>query len=152
MIGPIAVWLAVLMVLAPAPCPTPAAAVEQQAVQAPPAQAPRPKKPPTSKLIQPWPDAATLAERRVEAESRRVFQQSDPLAFTLAADFKAVTKDRDVSSTKTFPAVLTLEDPAGAGKAAPLPVSLRTRGNFRLKPRICSFVPLAIEFPKKEWA
>ena len=76
--------------------------------QAKPGQTQKPKKPAAAKLAEPWPDAATLAERRKDAEARRMFQDVEPLAFTLAADFKAVNRDRDYASTKTFPAVLTV--------------------------------------------
>jgi hypothetical protein len=121
----------------------------RQAAQAKPAEASKPQAPPSAKLAEPFPDAAKLAERRIDAEGRRLFQQSEPLAFTLAADFKAVNRDRDTESTKTFPAQLTVRDEAGGNATAPLQVTLRTRGILRLNPRTCSFVPLSIEFPKK---
>jgi len=120
----------------------------QQATQAKPAQAPKPQQPPAAQLTEPFPDAATLAKRRIEAENRALFQAQEPLAFTLAADFKAVNRDRDPESTKTFPAVLTVPDAKG-GAAATLEVTLRTRGILRLSPRTCSFAPLRVDFPKK---
>src|SRR5437870_2015879 len=52
------------------------------------------------------PDAKTLAERRRASENRRLFRTDEPLVFTLTADFKAVNRDRDPKSTKTFPATI----------------------------------------------
>ena len=142
--------LIALLVVAPLPGAAKVPPVGQQATQAKPAQPPKPKKPPTAKLVEPWPDAAKLEERRADAEARRLFQQTEPLVFTLTADFKAVNRDRDLKSTKTFPAVLAVGGQDGAGTAAPLHVSLYTRGNVRLTSHLCSFVPLGIDFTKKE--
>ncbi len=114
--------------------------------QAKPSQVQKPKKTPAARLAEPWPDAAKLAERRKDAEGRRLFQEAEPLAFTLAADFKAVNKDRDYASTKSFPAVLTVKGQEGG---VPLQVTLRTRGNIRLRSDVCSFAPLSIEFVKE---
>ena len=108
--------------------------------------APKPKKTPAEKMAESWPDDATLAKRRADAEARRLFQSADPLPFTLAADFSAVNRDRRRNSTKTFPASLTVADRDGAARI--IPVLLRTRGNIRLDSRVCAFVPLSIEFPK----
>ena len=89
-----------------------------------------------------WPDAQTLRARRVQAESRRLFATTEPLEFTLTADFKAVNRDRNPTSTKTFPATLALGD----GSAATMPLEIRTRGHVRRMPRTCSFAPLRLEF------
>ena len=70
--------------------------------------APPPKKSPFLKLAEAWPDEAVLKARRTEADSRRLFKEHDPLAFTLTADFKAINKNRDPASTKRFPAVLAV--------------------------------------------
>ena len=99
-----------------------------------------------AKLNEPWPDAEGMSRRRMEAEQRRLFATTDPLTFTLTADFDALNKDRTVDSAKRFPGVLTV---AGAdGKTDTIPVKLGTRGNFRLMKRNCSFVPIRIEFPE----
>ena len=135
-------------VVVPGAAEAPQTAGVQQGTQTKPA--PKPKKPPSAKLAQPWPDAGKLTELRREAEARRLFQQSDPLVFTLVADFKAVNRDRDPASTKTFPAVLTTTGQAGA--SPPLNVTLRTRGNLRLNPRTCGFAPLGVNFVKKDVA
>jgi len=111
-------------------------------------QAQPPKKAPADKLAEPWPDAERMRERRTDAEQRRLFQSAEPLAFTLVADFKAVNKDRDPNSTKRFPAVLRVA--GGEDKTDSIPVRLRTRGHFRLRPGSCDFVPLRVEFPTEE--
>jgi hypothetical protein len=144
----IATTLALSVVVAPGSARAPQTASVQQGAQ--PKPEPKPKRPPSSKLAEPWPDAAKLAKERRAAEARRLFQKSDTLVFTLTADFKAVNRDRDPASTKTFPAVLTTTDSAGA--TSRVTVALRTRGNLRLKPRICGFPPLALNFVKKEVA
>lgn len=108
---------------------------------------PKKKPNPLARLAEPWPDADTMRERRTDAERRRLFQDVDPLRFTLTADFKAVNGERDPGSTRRFPAVLRIE---GDGESRSIPVRLRTRGHFRLMPRNCSFVPLRVEFPRQE--
>src|SRR5437773_2199014 len=106
------------------------------------------KKNPLARLAEPWPDAKKTGERRRAAENRRLFQSSDPLRLTLTADFKAVNKERDPSSTRRFPAVMRIDGGDGEGRS--IPVKLRTRGHFRLMSRNCSFVPLRVEFPRQE--
>jgi hypothetical protein len=144
---------AVLMLLSSPALPIlPAAATVgvARASQAKPGQTQKPKKPPAVRLAEPWPDGAKLAERRKDAEARRLFQEAEPLAFTLAADFKAVNRDRDIASTKAFPAVLTVKGQDGAVPAVPLQVNLRTRGAIRRRSDVCAFAPLSIEFVKQD--
>ena len=62
------------------------------------------KKNPLLKLAEPWPDADALKARRLEAEARPLFQATDPLEFTLTADFNAINKDRNPESTTRYPA------------------------------------------------
>ena len=106
------------------------------------------KKSPYAKLVEPWPDAEAMRQRRTDAENRRLFQSGEPLALTITADFKTVNKDRNESSTKRYPATLAV---AGA-KGDAIPVRLGTRGHFRLRQTSCSFVPLRVEFPGQETA
>jgi len=106
------------------------------------------KKTPYAKLAEPWPDANETRQRRVGAESRRLFTSVDPLTFTLTADFDAVNKDRDPSSVRRFPAVLTVAGEGGRTDA--IPVTLGARGHFRRMSRNCTFVPLRVEFPKND--
>lgn len=79
------------------------------------------------------------------AESRALFATTEPLPFTLIADFGTLAKDRDTLSTKKFSGVLVVADSAGSERR--IPVQLRTRGHFRLMMRNCRFVPLRVEFP-----
>lgn len=100
------------------------------------------------RLAEPWPDAQELRERQLAAENRPLFRTAEPLAVTLAADFKAVNKDREVDSPRRFPGVLTV---AGESRRpVAIPIQLGTRGNLRLNARTCSFVPLRVEFSKME--
>ena len=98
----------------------------------------------------PWPDAATIEERRREAGRRALFQDATPLEITLSADFEAVNRDRDPESTVTFPA--TISFPLADGAIATRPLKIRGRGHSRRSPRICDFVPLRLEFAKDQVA
>jgi hypothetical protein len=102
------------------------------------------------KLSEPWPDAATMAKRKTEAEKRPLFQSSEVLPFTLTADFKKVTNDRSPTSRTMYPAKLTFagED----GQPVTVDVNIRNRGNLRRNPRTCGFPPIRIEFPPEEKA
>ena len=100
------------------------------------------------RALAPWPDDAKLEEKRKEAETRRLFKSDDPLAFTLTADFGAVQRDRNPTSEQTFPGTIAWIDEDGTSLSAPIRV--RTRGNSRRKPQVCSFAPLRIEFDKPQ--
>jgi hypothetical protein len=101
-----------------------------------------------AKLAEPWPDAETLRARRIDAETRRLFVGNDPVALSVAADFKTINRDRSVVGKKHYPATLTLT--GENGRTETLHVTLRTRGHFRLRGTSCSFVPLRVEFDKDE--
>ena len=105
-----------------------------------------PKKNPLLKLAEPWPSAEQLRQRKAATEALALFAGTDPIAFTLAGDFKTVNKDHDPNSTKTYPAELrhARED----GRIDAIPVTLSTRGHLRRMARTCDFVPLRVEFPK----
>ena len=113
------------------------------------APAPPPKKNPLLKLAEPWPEDEVVQARRTESDSRRLFKETEPLAFTLTADFNAINKDRNPNSTRRFPAVLTVASDKGPQDVQ---VKLGTRGHFRLMARNCDFVPLRVEFPRDEIA
>lgn len=129
-------WLAILVV----------AGTTVQAAHAQKAPAAAPKKNPLLKLIEPWPEPAELQARQKDAQDRPLFQQVEPLAFTLTANFNLINKDRIPNSTKRFPGVLTVN--GADGKPHDIVVKLGTRGHFRLMPRNCGFAPLRIELPK----
>ena len=105
------------------------------------------KKNPLLKLAEPWPDADALKARRLEAEARPLFKNTEPLEFTLTANFTVINKDRHPESTTRYPAVLTVTDAGGAPRD--LAVKLSARGHFRRMARNCSVVPLRVEFPKE---
>ena len=94
----------------------------------------------------PWPDAATLAERKRDAERRRLFRSDELLPVTLQADFGAVMRDRDDASVKTFAA--TISFPSANGSVQSMPLRIRTRGHSRRNVRTCTFAPLRLEFEK----
>jgi len=102
-----------------------------------------PKTNPLLKLAEAWPEPAVLEARKTEAQQRPLFQQTEPLAFTLTADFKAINKDRNPESANRYPAVLTLVD--ARGREQTLHVRLGPRGHLRRMARTCDFVPLRVE-------
>jgi hypothetical protein len=117
------------------------------------AQAPQGQKPPAAaaekqaKVPKAWPpDAETLKRRRAEAEALPLFASQDPIEIVLTADWKAVQRDRNVDSKKLYPATLAIKKDGAAG--TPIPIQVRTRGNVRRNPRLCSFAPLRLELPK----
>ena len=85
-----------------------------------------------------------LDKARAKANTRALFATTEPIAFTLVANYNGIAKDRDTLSTRRFWGTLVITDSAGAERR--LPVQLRTRGHFRLLSRNCRFVPLKIEF------
>jgi hypothetical protein len=106
------------------------------------------KKNPLLKLAKAWPDATVLKEHHAKAQALPLFASDAPLPITIAADFKAVNKDRTPNSTQRFPGELrtTRED----GRIDLFHINLGTRGHFRLMSRNCDFAPLRVEFAKDE--
>ena len=96
----------------------------------------------------PWPDAATLEERRKSAEPRPLFASAEPLAITIAADFRAIQRDRDPKSEKTFSSSITI--PGENGLSTTLQIQVRTRGHSRRLRQTCDFAPLRLEFVKEQ--
>jgi hypothetical protein len=100
------------------------------------------------KVPKPWPpDAETLKKDRLKAEALPLFASQDPIEIVLTADWKAVQRDRNVESKKLYPATLAIKKDGAAG--TPIPIEVRTRGNVRRNPRLCSFAPLRLELPKE---
>jgi hypothetical protein len=108
------------------------------------AQAPPPKNS-LLRLAQPWPDAVEMRQRKDAAEALKLFAAEDPITFTLAADFRAVNRDRDPNSKKQYPAELRFAGEGGASNA--IAVTLSARGHSRRNPRVCDYVPLRLQFP-----
>jgi hypothetical protein len=102
-----------------------------------------PKKNPFLKLIEPWPTAEKLKERRLDAESDPLFASAEPLAITLVADFKKINKDRDPNSKVPYPGTLRLGDTS-------IRMTLNARGHLRRMSRTCDYVPLRVAFARKD--
>ena len=79
---------------------------------------------------------------------RPLFASDAPLTITLAADFGALSKDRDTLHVRKHPGTLTYLDERGA--PAKMDVVLSTRGHFRLKSTTCGFPPLRVGFVKEQ--
>ena len=120
-----------------------AAAKDPQAAAPAAAPAAKPKKNPLLKLIEPWPTAEKMTERRLEAESDPLFASTEPLEFTLVANFKAINRDRDPESKTPYPGTLRIGD-------ASIPTTLNARGHLRRMARTCDYVPLRVAFAKKD--
>ena len=105
------------------------------------------KKNPLLKLIEPWPDAEALKQKRLNSETLPLFSSHEPFTFTLVADFKTLNKDRDPLSKKRYPGELRI--PAEGGTEVKLAVQLGARGHVRRMARTCDYVPLRVEFPKE---
>ena len=99
---------------------------------------------------EPWPDAKAMEARKKDAQERALFQSYDQFEMTLTSDFKAIDRDRDPTSTVTFPG--TVEFPDGKGGTVKKPVLLRGRGHSRRNPKICDFSPIRLEFKKEDMA
>jgi hypothetical protein len=103
---------------------------------------------PYLKLAEPWPDAEVMQRRKVEAESRPLFAGDVPLILTLKADFKAINKERTENSTRRYPGTFS----AGGDSSSSIPVELGSRGHSRLRVGTCAWVPLRVQFKKKDVA
>jgi hypothetical protein len=108
---------------------------------------PAAKKNPLLKLIEPWPTPEVMKKRREDAEALPLFSSAEPFAFTLAADFKALNKERNPESTKRFPGELRI--PGEGSSQVTIPVQLSARGHVRRMARTCDYVPIRVEFPKQ---
>ena len=111
----------------------------------PPAIDPEKQRKAIEALTVPWPDAKTVARRRVDAVNRRLFRSADPLTVTLRGDFNALRRDRDPESTKTFPGTMIVT--GEGGQDVTIPITLRTRGAIRLSVAICEFPPIRVDLP-----
>lgn len=107
------------------------------------------KKAKSDQPLTPADSAKAYAKRRkdaAESEALPIFASREPLTFTLSADFRSLSRDRDTLSTKQYPATVAY---SAEGREVTIPVKLMTRGHFRLSSRNCSFVPIRLLLPKK---
>lgn len=106
----------------------------------------RPTRPITNANDRPWPDAEGMANRKKRADERRLFRDTDPLTLVLTADFRAVGRDRDPNSERTYPASVAFTDESGTART--LSLQIRTRGHARRNLAVCAFAPLRLEFDR----
>ena len=117
-----------------------------QAPKQAPKEAPAAKANPLLKLIEPWPSPGEMTQRKADAEALPLFNGTEPLALTLATDFKALNKDRNPESTRRFPGELRMV--GDNGTQVKLPVQVSARGHVRRMARTCDYVPIRVEFTK----
>ncbi|HWP02096.1 MAG TPA: hypothetical protein VNL96_01425 [Gemmatimonadaceae bacterium] len=94
------------------------------------------------------PDKDKITQWRTEAEALPLFKKTEPLELQLVANYRLLLRDRDTLSVREYWGEVRVSDSSGAERR--LPVRLRTRGHFRLASRNCAFVPLRLEFAKKD--
>jgi hypothetical protein len=98
-------------------------------------------KPPKDKTQPPSAEQIAAAKRRTE----RLFGSDEPLAFTLAADYKTLFKRRDTLNVKPVKATLTVKDSSGTDRT--IAMEIEPRGHFRLRSDVCNFPPIKLVFP-----
>ncbi len=76
-----------------------------------------------------------------------LFTTETPVRLLLEADFLALDRDRSRESEEIPGRVIVA---GGDGRPVEIPVEVKTRGNFRLRPDICSLPPLRLDFPSQE--
>jgi len=77
---------------------------------------------------------------------RPLFDDGSMLAVTIEGPLKTINRKRDES--EEYPGILRYTDADGAEEA--LDINLRVRGKFRAKKETCNFVPLRVNFKKKQ--
>lgn len=86
-------------------------------------------------------------DRPAKTEPERLFRSRAALEMTLRAPLNELFKDRDTIKVKTVTGSIELVDERKG--AVTLPVTLETRGHFRLRHSTCSFPPLKVTFDKE---
>lgn len=89
---------------------------------------------------------SSAAQKKTEPD--RLFRSRETLQLTIRAPLKELFKNRDTLAVKPVDGTIEVGD--GKGGTALIPVSLETRGHFRLKPTTCSFAPLKVKFDKEK--
>ena len=94
-------------------------------------------------------DKAPKADKGEKAEKpyapTPLFADDSVLHFTVIADYRGLAGQRDTMRSKPYPGTVRV---AGDGGEKAVPVTLYTRGHFRLRPDRCSFPPLRLVFDK----
>jgi len=137
--------LAVILLLSALPRDAEAMLFQQDTTRA--AKGDEPKK--AEAPSDPAADSAKAELRRLDrmraASNRALFASREPFKFTLIANYGAISRDRDTLSTKRFAGTIVVADSSGAERQ--IPVQIRTRGHFRLRPGSCRFAPIRVDFP-----
>jgi hypothetical protein len=81
-------------------------------------------------------------------QPERLFRDRTPLELTIRAPFPELFKDRDTLETKPVSGTIELVDEKRG--AVSLPLTLETRGHFRLKRTTCAFTPLKVRVDKEQ--
>jgi hypothetical protein len=74
-----------------------------------------------------------------------VFASDEPLRLIVEADFRRLGMDRTLEPEER-PGRVILSD--STGEPREIPVLVRTRGHFRLRPTTCELPPLRLDFPR----
>ncbi|GAB2589315.1 hypothetical protein GCM10027190_42810 [Spirosoma areae] len=83
----------------------------------------------------------------VVADDVPIFARDDVLEFTMTCSLRNLLKDRG-DSPASHSVMLTYSDVRQQPVA--LPLTVKTRGNFRRKSSNCTYPPLLLDFPKKK--
>jgi len=92
--------------------------------------------------------AGPLVAQENERQPERLFRDRTPLEITIRAPFSELFKDRDTLEAKPVQGMLEYTDERRG--AVSIPLTLETRGHFRLKRTTCSFAPLKVRFDKEQ--
>jgi hypothetical protein len=75
-------------------------------------------------------------------DAQMLFRDTAPIAVTLTTNLRDLTRERDSTRLRWFPAELKWTDSAGTERT--MPVEVRARGHFRRQSSNCNFPPLFI--------
>lgn len=92
--------------------------------------------------------AERLPAQNAGREPERLFRDRTPLEITIRAPFPELFKDRDTLEAKPVAGVLEFKDERRG--AVSVPLTLETRGHFRLRRTTCAFAPLKVRFDKEQ--
>lgn len=92
----------------------------------------------------PAPAAPQAAYRATTGGTAPLFASHETLELTLVADFERLEDDRDEERPERLALLRTHADD---GSPVEIPLTVRTRGNFRLRSSTCAFPNLRLDFP-----